>query len=101
MLVYEIFPTFLFISRWIVQNCTIQRLIKRNGGRSEVKFYIVMYYFILSFITLFGAVGERWYEIIVDNSLIRGQILEPIASLALLLEDKLTTGAVYTSTVDI
>jgi hypothetical protein len=27
-----ILPPFLFISRWIVQNCTIQRLIKRNGG---------------------------------------------------------------------
>jgi hypothetical protein len=27
-----ILPPFLFISRWIVQFCTIQRLIKRNGG---------------------------------------------------------------------
>jgi hypothetical protein len=27
-----VLPPFLFISRWIVQNCTIQRLIKRNGG---------------------------------------------------------------------
>jgi hypothetical protein len=27
-----ILPPFLFIRRWIVQNCTIQRLIKRNGG---------------------------------------------------------------------
>jgi hypothetical protein len=27
-------PQFLFICRWIVQNYTIQRQIKRNGGRT-------------------------------------------------------------------
>jgi hypothetical protein len=30
----SITPSVFFISRWIVQNCTIQRLIKRNGGSS-------------------------------------------------------------------
>jgi hypothetical protein len=29
-----ILPPFLFICRWIVQNYTIQRQIKRNGGSS-------------------------------------------------------------------
>jgi hypothetical protein len=29
---YKVLPPFLFINRWIVQNYTIQRLIKRNGG---------------------------------------------------------------------
>jgi hypothetical protein len=32
---YVLLPPFLFISRWIVQFCTIQRLIKRNGGSIE------------------------------------------------------------------
>jgi hypothetical protein len=27
-----VLPPFIFISRWIVQNFTIHRLIKRNGG---------------------------------------------------------------------
>jgi hypothetical protein len=31
-IVLVVLPPFLFIRRWIVQNCTIQRLIKRNGG---------------------------------------------------------------------
>jgi hypothetical protein len=30
-----VLPPFLFISRWIVQNYTIQRLIKRNGGSNK------------------------------------------------------------------
>jgi hypothetical protein len=34
-----IIPQFLFISRWIVQNCTIQRLIKRNGGSIWLRSY--------------------------------------------------------------
>jgi hypothetical protein len=33
---YILLPPFLFISRWIVQFCTIQRLIKRNGGSTPV-----------------------------------------------------------------
>jgi hypothetical protein len=30
-----VLPPFLFISRWIVKNYTIQRLIKRNGGSNK------------------------------------------------------------------
>jgi hypothetical protein len=33
---YIVLPPFLFISRSIVQNCTIQRLIKRNGGSTPL-----------------------------------------------------------------
>jgi hypothetical protein len=36
---YQLLPPFLFISRWIVQNCTIQRLIKRNGGSTSLRTY--------------------------------------------------------------
>jgi hypothetical protein len=35
-----IIPQFLFISRWIVQNFTIQRLIKRNGGSTYLSINI-------------------------------------------------------------
>jgi hypothetical protein len=35
MYLCQVLPPFLFISRWIVQNCTIQRLIKRNGGSTK------------------------------------------------------------------
>jgi hypothetical protein len=36
---YLILPPFLFICRWIVQNYTIQRQIKRNGGSNSVDWY--------------------------------------------------------------
>jgi hypothetical protein len=35
IITFVILPPFLFICRWIVQFCTIQRHIKRNGGSSS------------------------------------------------------------------
>jgi hypothetical protein len=34
---YMILPPFLFICRWIVQFCTIERQIKRNGGSTRLR----------------------------------------------------------------
>jgi hypothetical protein len=36
-------PPFLFICRWIVQNYTIQRQIKINGGSRSLTLLLVVY----------------------------------------------------------